>query len=182
MNTPEHFLQRINYNRMNLLFRNPAKPTSAAPYFCECAKIRAMIKRTSLLFIALLALSGCDQIAQKMGMEDPVKKDARLEPDGKAVGSACRQSGRAIEDCYAIYTWLPKSSIFSGWKEMDEYMRENKLETIVPQLPPPEAPGAAKKKKPAKPTTEGKEESKPAEEKEAAKPAATEESKSAAKH
>ncbi|MBK7414024.1 MAG: hypothetical protein IPJ38_01815 [Dechloromonas sp.] len=25
---------------------------------------------------------------------------------------------------------------FSGWKEMDEYMRENKLETIIPQLPP----------------------------------------------
>lgn len=136
-----------------------------------------MIKRTSLLVIALLVLSGCDQIAQKMGMEDPAKKEARLEPDGKAVGSACRQSGRAIEDCYAIYTWLPKSSIFSGWKEMDEYMRENKLETIIPQLPPPEGPGAAKKKKPAAPV-EAKEEAKPAEE----KPAAKEESKSAAKH
>ncbi|MBK7414023.1 MAG: hypothetical protein IPJ38_01810 [Dechloromonas sp.] len=47
-----------------------------------------MIKRTSLLVITLLALSGCDQIAQKMGMEDPAKKEARLEPDGKAVGSA----------------------------------------------------------------------------------------------
>jgi hypothetical protein len=140
-----------------------------------------MIKRTSFLFIALLALSGCDQITQKMGLEDPSKKEARLEPDGKAVGSACRQSGRAIEDCYAIYTWLPKSSIFSGWREMDEYMRENKLETIVPQLPPPEAPGATKKKKAAAPV-EGKEEAKPAEEKEAAKPAAKEESKSAAKH
>jgi hypothetical protein len=140
-----------------------------------------MIKRTSFLFIALLALSGCDQITQKMGLEDPSKKEARLEPDGKAVGSACRQSGRAIEDCYAIYTWLPKSSIFSGWREMDEYMRENKLETIVPQLPPPEAPGAIKKKKAAAPV-EGKEEAKPAEEKEAVKPAAKEESKSAAKH
>lgn len=140
-----------------------------------------MIMRTSLLFIALLALSGCDQITQKMGLEDPAKKEARLEPDGKAVGSACRQSGRAIEDCYAIYTWLPKSSIFSGWKEMDEYMRENKLETIVPQLPPPEAPGTSKKKKVA-PPAEGKEETKPTEEKEAAKPATKEESKSAAKH
>ena len=138
-----------------------------------------MIKRTSLLVITLLALSGCDQIAQKMGMEDPAKKEARLEPDGKAVGSACRQSGRAIEDCYAIYTWLPKSSIFSGWKEMDEYMRENKLETIIPQLPPPEGPGAAKKKKSVTPV-ENKEEAKPAEEKD--KPANKEESKGAAKH
>ena len=138
-----------------------------------------MIKRTSLLFVALLSLSGCDQITQKMCLEDPSKKEARLEPDGKAVGSGCRQSGRAIEDCYAIYTWLPKSSIFSGWKEMDEYMRENKLETIVPQLPPPEGPGAAKKKKSVTPV-ENKEEAKPAEEKD--KPANKEESKGAAKH
>ena len=136
-----------------------------------------MIKRTSLLFIALLSLSGCDQIAQKMGMEDPAKKEARLEPDGKAVGSACRQSGRAIEDCYAIYTWLPKSSIFAGWREMDEYMRENKLETIVPQLPPPEAPGVAKKKKTVAPPVESKEEAKPTEEKTVTK----EENKSSAK-
>ncbi len=107
-----------------------------------------MIKHLTILLLAALTLSGCDQIALKMGLEDPAKKEARLEPDGKAVGSACRQSGRAIEDCYAIYTWLPKSSIFAGWKEMDEYMRENKLETIVPILPPPERPGAPKKKKP----------------------------------
>ena len=71
-------------------------------YFHECARIRTMIKSTSLLILAALALSGCDQVAQKMGMEDPAKKEARLEPDGKAVGSGCRQSGRAIEDCYAI--------------------------------------------------------------------------------
>ena len=139
-----------------------------------------MIKRTSILVIALLALSGCDQIAQKMGMEDPSKKEARLEPEGKAVGSACRQSGRAIEDCYAIYSWLPKSSIFSGWREMDEYMRENKLETIVPILPPPEKPGTVKKKKAAPVEDAGvKDEAKPANEKAAAP---KEEVKSAAKH
>ncbi|MDP3438332.1 MAG: hypothetical protein Q8R95_01890 [Azonexus sp.] len=82
-----------------------------------------------------------------MGLEDLTKKDARTEAEGKAVGSACRQSGRAIEDCYAIYSWLPKAGIFEGWREMDGYMRENKIETIVPQLPPPEAPGNKKKKK-----------------------------------
>lgn len=139
-----------------------------------------MIKRICPLILAILALSGCDQVAQKMGMEDPAKKEARLEPDGKAVGSACRQSGRAIEDCYSIYTWLPKSAIFAGWREMDEYMRENKLETIVPQLPPPEAPGAKKKKKAAT-GAEGNEEAKPAGEKEVAK-GEIKESKSAAKH
>jgi len=112
-----------------------------------------MIMRMFLL-LATLGLGACDQISQKLGLEDPSRKEARLEPEAKAVGSACRQSGRAIEDCYSIYSWLPKAGIYAGWREMDEYMRENKLETIVPQLPPPEPPSAASKKKKSKPATE----------------------------
>ena len=102
-------------------------------------------------YVALLAVSllitGCDLVNQKLGLEDPAKKEARQESEGKAVGSACRQSGRAIEDCYSIYSWLPKSSIYAGWREMDAFMRENQLETIAPQLPPPEPPSTGKKKK-----------------------------------
>jgi hypothetical protein len=107
-----------------------------------------MIKRIFLV-LAVFSLTACDQIGQKLGLEDPVKKEARAEQEAKAVGSACRQSGRAIEDCYSIYGWLPKAGIYAGWREMDEYMRENKLETIAPQLPPPEGPGTKKKKKSA---------------------------------
>ena len=99
------------------------------------------------ILLVALSLAGCDQIAQRLGLEDPGAKEARLENDAKAVGSACRHSGRAIEDCYSIYSWLPRAGIFTGWKEMDAYMRENQLETIAPQLPPPEPPGNAKKKK-----------------------------------
>jgi hypothetical protein len=113
-----------------------------------------------IALLALLAMTGCDQVSQKLGMEDPAKKEARLEPEAKAVGSACRQSGRAIEDCYSIYGWLPKAGIYAGWREMDEYMRENKLETIVPQLPPPEPPGAKKKKKAEKVEVAGDSEAK----------------------
>lgn len=143
-----------------------------------------MHTRSFLIFVAMLALTGCDQINQKLGLEDPGKKDARLEAEGKAVGSACRHSGRAIEDCYAIYTWLPKAGVFEGWREMDSYMRENKIETIVPLLPPPEAPGAKKKKKLAKEeasATESESESKTAK---AAEPAesAKAATKSDAKH
>lgn len=105
--------------------------------------------RPPIVFAALLLLAGCDQVMQRMGLEDPARKEAAQEADGRAVGSACRQSGRAIEDCYAIYSWLPRSAIFSGWKEMDAYMRENQLSTIVPQLPPPEPPGSKKRKKAA---------------------------------
>lgn len=104
----------------------------------------------AILLIAL-SLSGCDQITQRLGLEDPGAKESRLENDAKAVGSACRHSGRAIEDCYSIYSWLPRAGIFAGWKEMDAYMRENQLETIAPQLPPPEPPSNSKKKK--KPAT-----------------------------
>ena len=105
--------------------------------------------RLLLLALSVIALPGCDQVAGKLGLEDPAVKAAKNEAEGKAVGSACRHSGRAIEDCYSIYSWLPKAGIFAGWREMDEYMRQNSLETVAPQLPPPEPPGAKKKKKPA---------------------------------
>ena len=106
-----------------------------------------MIKRISVISALVLTLAGCDMVNQKLGLEDPAQKEARTEAEAKAVGSACRHSGRAIEDCYAIYSWLPKAGIYAGWREMDEYMRQNQIETIVPQLPPSEPPGAARKKK-----------------------------------
>lgn len=108
-----------------------------------------MIKRIFLVALTSFALAGCDQVSQKLGLEDAARKEANQQAEGKAVGSACRQSGRAIEDCYSIYNWLPKASIYEGWKEMDAYMRENQLETVAPQLPPPESPAAARKRRKA---------------------------------
>lgn len=101
--------------------------------------------RTFLIAAALIGLAGCDMIQQQMGIEDPIAKAARTDAEGKAVGGACRQSGRAIEDCYSIYSWLPKAPIYEGWRDMDAYMRDNKLETVEPQLPPVAAPGTKKK-------------------------------------
>ena len=96
----------------------------------------------------LVGLSGCDMIQEKLGLEAPTAKAARLEGEGQAVGGGCRQSGRAIEDCYSIYSWLPKAAIYEGWRDMDSYMRENKLETVEPQLPPPQPPGRKTKRSP----------------------------------
>lgn len=93
----------------------------------------------------LLTFAGCDIVQQQMGIEDLNAKAARVEAEGKAVGGACRHSGRAIEDCYAIYHWLPKAPIFAGWQEMDTYMRTNKIESVEPQLPPPAPPGTRRK-------------------------------------
>lgn len=105
------------------------------------SRLRTLLTVSSLA----LGLVGCDVIQQKLGIEAPAAKAARVEAEGKAVGGACRQSGRAIEDCYAIYSWLPKAAIYEGWRDMDSYMRENKLETVEPQLPPPQPPGSRKK-------------------------------------
>lgn len=140
------------------------------------------MKRTSLITVFLLFLAGCDQVNQKLGLEDPAKKEATQQAEGKAVGSACRQSGRAIEDCYSIYSWLPKASIYEGWKEMDAYMRENQLETVAPQLPPPESPSAAKKRKKAEAAAATEAEGEKGSSKEEAKSAAPAEEKPAEKH
>ena len=99
-----------------------------------------------LIALLLIQLTGCDQANQLLGIEDLAKKEERLEADGRAVGGGCRQSGRAIEDCYAIYSWLPRSAVYAGWRDMDTYMRENKIETIEPQLPPVEPPGTRKRR------------------------------------
>jgi hypothetical protein len=80
------------------------------------------------LLSLLAALAGCDQL----GIDDPTKLAAAREADGKAVGSACRHALRAIEDCYTLNPKAQKAAVFAGWREMDEYMRENKLDGIAP--------------------------------------------------
>lgn len=78
----------------------------------------------------VLLLAGCDIFG-----ESAESVAARREAEGKAVGSACRHAMRAIEDCYALNPKAPKASVFAGWREMDEYMRENKLEGVAPTIP-----------------------------------------------
>lgn len=81
----------------------------------------------------VLALAGCDQL----GIETPEKESLRLAAEAKAIGSACRHAVRAIEDCYTLNPKADKAAMFEGWREMDEYMRENKLEGVTPVVPRP---------------------------------------------
>ena len=83
------------------------------------------------LLVAVTALTACDQL----GIEDPAKLAAAKEAEGRAVGSACRHALRAIEDCYTLNPRAPKAAVFAGWREMDEYMRENKLDGVAPVIP-----------------------------------------------
>ena len=93
---------------------------------------------TSRLIIAtpVLLLAGCE--IPGLG---PDPRLLQREADAKATGSACRYGLRSIEDCYVLNPKASKSSIFDGWKSMDEYMRENSIEGIpatMSQTPAPE--------------------------------------------
>ena len=95
-----------------------------------------------------------------LGIESTEKLAGRREAEGKAVGSACRHALRAIEDCYTLNPKTVKAAVFGGWREMDEYMRENKLDGIAPTLAKaaPKADGegdAADEDKPARPAARG---------------------------
>ena len=96
---------------------------------------------SALIAAATLALAGCDQL----GIESPEKVAAARAAEGSAIGGACRHAGRAIEDCYTLNKKADKAAIFAGWRDMNDYMRENKIEAVPPQLdnPMPTASGKA---------------------------------------
>ena len=89
----------------------------------------------ALLTLAPLWLAGCDQL----GIESTAVTTARREAEGKAIGAGCRHSARSVEQCYAQNKRADKAAVFTGWKEMSEYMAENKIEAV----PPPPEPAAA---------------------------------------
>lgn len=84
------------------------------------------------LCLAATLLAGCDML----GIESATQIAAQREAEGKAVGGACRQAGRGIEDCYALNRKADKAAVFAGWREMNDYMRENKMDASAPQLVP----------------------------------------------
>jgi hypothetical protein len=87
-----------------------------------------MISRPILLALTL-SLAGCDLIDQLLA--DP--KAAQKIADSKAIGSACRHGMRSIEDCYTLNEKASKAAVFDGWKEMDQYMRDNKIDGVEPK-------------------------------------------------
>lgn len=91
-----------------------------------------------IVLAALATLTGCEQL----GIDDPVKVSAAKQAEGRAVGGGCRHSGRALEDCYESNPKISKAMIFEGWRDMDAYMRENKIETMAPAPVVKEGPAA----------------------------------------
>jgi len=113
--------------------------------------MRPTVALRSLLLVAAGLLGGCDML----GIESPEKIAAARDADGRAIGGACRHAGRAIEDCYTIYRKADRAAVFAGWRDMNDYMRENKIEPVAPQLAAqagqaqPAAPAAPAAKPPA---------------------------------
>ena len=125
-------------------------------------------RRLSTALLALAAaplLAGCDLLGM-VGIESPEKVEQARDADGRAIGGACRHAGRAIEDCYALNKKADRAAVFAGWREMNDYMRENKIEAVAPEIPAVPAKVAAKGEgeedghepsaKPAKPGKGGK--------------------------
>jgi hypothetical protein len=84
-----------------------------------------MIARPLVLSLTLL-LGGCDLVDQLLADPKAIQKEA----DAKAIGGGCRHGLRSLEDCYSMNDKASKSAIFTGWKDMDQYMRDNKIEGV----------------------------------------------------
>lgn len=91
---------------------------------------------TLCLVAATSLLAGCEAL----GIETATQVNAKKEAEGKAIGSACRHAVKSIEDCFGAYPRAGKAAVFAGWREMDQYMREN---AVVGMPSVPDATGAA---------------------------------------
>lgn len=96
--------------------------------------VKARSSRKSVIYFAfsltLLTLTACD----RLGVPDPARDAAIKEADSRATGSACRHAGRGIEDCYALNPDAARAAVYAGWKEMNDYMRENNIQEVKPEI------------------------------------------------
>ncbi|MEO8278781.1 MAG: hypothetical protein ABI564_03745 [Ideonella sp.] len=98
-----------------------------------------MSSRTRSSLPRLVSLLGCCAIfllagCERLGIETPETIAAAREADGRAVGGACRHAGRALEDCFTLNKKVERAAVFAGWRDMNDYMRENKIDVVAPVL------------------------------------------------
>jgi hypothetical protein len=85
----------------------------------------------ALLTAAPLALTGCEML----GIETAATVAKKREAEGRAIGAACRHSARSIEQCHTLNRRADKAAVFAGWREMNDYMRENSIEPMPATAP-----------------------------------------------
>lgn len=76
-----------------------------------------------LCLSAASLLAGCEML----GIESTAQIAERKQAEGHAIGSACRHAIRSVEDCFKTNPKAGKAAVFAGWKEMDQYMRDNQI-------------------------------------------------------
>lgn len=82
---------------------------------------------TLVLFIsAPLWLAGCGLLGDDAASVAAAKREA----DSKAIGAGCRHAARSVEQCFALNRRADKAAVFTGWRDMNDYMRENKMEAM----------------------------------------------------
>jgi len=96
------------------------------------------MRKLALLILLLPLLGGCDQFREALDLPpSPEKENAATEAEAKAIGGACRQAGRSLEDCYLLNAEARKAAIFDGWKEMNDYMQAKELPVVPSKIPHP---------------------------------------------
>ncbi len=95
-----------------------------------------MRAKTILLLFLVPLLTACEQLGELLELPNPAKEAAKAEAEGKAIGGACRQGGRSLEDCYILNANAQKAAVYAGWREMNDYMLQNNMEVVPSQLAP----------------------------------------------
>ena len=124
VNKPVNKFVSIRMNKLLIHSVNQAVVKSVS------GKLNQFVCKLLLSVLCCSVLAACD----KLGLGGSGKDAAAKEADARATGSACRYAGRALEDCYTLNVTASRAAIFAGWKDMNDYMRENKMEIVKPEL------------------------------------------------
>jgi hypothetical protein len=84
-------------------------------------KLRSSLRILAISSAALL-LAACD-----IPGVAPDPRLAMRDADSRAIGNACRYALRGLEECYTNNPKALKTAVLEGWREMDQYMRENDI-------------------------------------------------------
>lgn len=95
-----------------------------------------------LLVLMLPLLSACEMVYELLEIPDPQKQAAARQAEGAAIGGACRHTGRSLEDCYLLNPDADKAAIFTGWRDMNDYMLMNDMDIVPSRIPNPRDPAA----------------------------------------
>lgn len=103
--------------------------------------LRSRVATLSTMLALSLSLGACDYIDS---FSRPKQTPEEAKAEGIALGAGCRQAGQSLEECYRRHPDSLKAGIFTGWKDMHEYMETKNIQTVAPPPTEPEKTEADK--------------------------------------